>query len=69
VGPSCQRRRERAELGRLGLGEGGKEHGRAVRVGPDSAQPRGGSFSFCFSDFYFFSFAFLFLFLFISFSF
>jgi hypothetical protein len=58
------------ELGRLGRGEGGEECGRTARVGPDSAQPRGGgSFFFSFSDFYLFSFAFLFLFLFISFSF
>jgi hypothetical protein len=69
VGPNCQRRRGRAELGRLGRGEGGKERGRAARVGPDSAQSRGGFFSFSFSDFYFFSFPFLLLFLFIYFSF
>jgi hypothetical protein len=31
------------ELGHLGRGEGGKEHGRAARVGPNMAQPRGGS--------------------------
>jgi heme/copper-type cytochrome/quinol oxidase subunit 3 len=49
------------ELGHLGRGEGGKEHGRAARVGPNMAQPRGGSL-FLFSDFYFFSFLFLFYF-------
>jgi hypothetical protein len=69
VGPICQRRRGRAELGRLGRGEG-EEHGRSAgwaRIGP----AEGGFFSFSFSffDFYFFSFPFLLLFLFISFSF
>jgi hypothetical protein len=56
-------------VGPHGPVRGGKERGRVARVGPDSAQPRGGFFSFSFSDFYFFSFPFLLLFLFISFSF
>jgi hypothetical protein len=46
-GPICQRRRGRAELGRLGRGEGGRSAG-AARVGPESAQPRGVSFLFLF---------------------
>ena len=54
-------------VGPPGPGRGGKERGRVARVGPDSTEPRGVSFSF--SDFYFFSFPFLLLFLFISFSF
>jgi hypothetical protein len=40
-------------------GRGGEECGRAERVGPDSAQPRG---EFLFFFFYFFSFPFLFFF-------
>jgi hypothetical protein len=55
-------------VGSPGPGRGGRSEG-AARVGPESAQPRGGFFSFSFSDFYFFSFPFLLLFLFISFSF
>jgi hypothetical protein len=68
VGPSCQRRRGRAELGRLDRGEGGGVRARGAGwagFGP----AEGGSFPFSFfSDFYSFSFPFLFLFLFISFS-
>jgi hypothetical protein len=57
------------EVGPPGPGEGGRSAG-ATRVGPESAQPRGGGFfSFPFSDFYFFSFPFLLLFLFTSFCF
>jgi hypothetical protein len=54
------------ELGRLGRGEGGKDRGRAARVGPDSAQPRGGSlFLFLISISFLFLFYFcFFLFLF-----
>jgi hypothetical protein len=36
----------RAELGRLGRGEGGKERERAAQVGPNSAQSRGFLFFF-----------------------
>jgi hypothetical protein len=44
------------EAGPPGPRRGEGERGRATRVGPDSAQPRGGgSFSFSFFDFYFFS--------------
>jgi hypothetical protein len=57
VGPNCQRGRGRAELGRLGRGEGGKERGRAAWVGPNSAQPRGVLFFFFWFLFLFFSFS------------
>jgi hypothetical protein len=65
VGPNCQRGRGRAELGRLGRGEGGESAG--ARRGLGQIRPSRGGFSFSFSDFYFFSFPFLLLFLFISF--
>jgi hypothetical protein len=56
----------RAELGRLGRGEGGKERERAAQVGPNSAQPRGVSlFLFLISISFLFLFYFcFFLFLF-----
>jgi hypothetical protein len=47
VGPGCQARRGRAQLGRLGRGGEGGEVG-AARFGPKTAQPRGEGFSFFF---------------------
>jgi hypothetical protein len=67
VGPGCQAQRGRAQLGRLGRGRRGGETRAWARLGPELAQPRGGSsfFFFCFlfhfSIFYFCFFLFPFL--------
>jgi hypothetical protein len=68
VGPGCQARRGRAQLGRLATGgEGGKRPW--ARFGPDTTQPRGEGFFLFLFLFSISHFHFLFLFLFISFSF
>jgi hypothetical protein len=66
-GQAVSEKERRAELGRLGRGEG---KGSAGLVGPDSAEPREGrEFLFFFPFSNSFLFLFLFLFLFVSFSF